>query len=194
MAADADIDVEHDPDWRPPMDGVVTLPDEGDARRSERCGADGRRPARSRGSVGRRGSPFARRDARAADGRRAGSGHRDDRDAAAGEAGVRRCARRRPACASRQARALVRPARTSRTVAAARRRQPRRIRRARCVPAARRSQRSGLARADRVVPQAGRRDRIEPSRRVQRRGRRRTRRSARKRWIGCAPSSTCRSA
>jgi FtsZ-interacting cell division protein ZipA len=29
MAADAGIDVEHDPDWRPPMDGVVTLPDEG---------------------------------------------------------------------------------------------------------------------------------------------------------------------
>src|SRR5688500_7510000 len=27
--ADAETDVAHDPDWRPPMDGVVTLPEHG---------------------------------------------------------------------------------------------------------------------------------------------------------------------
>ena len=122
---------------------------------------NGRGGRRRNGRAGRRPRIAAapRRGIGGTDRRGAGRRHRDDRDAAADASRHRRSALGGPARANRQAGALVRPPRTTGTVAAARHRQPRRVRRVRGVHAARRPQWSGHRVADRDLPQARRRRR-----------------------------------
>ncbi len=111
----------------------------GTARRARRCA--GRTGGRSR-RTGRRSrdAEVPRRGIGGHDRGGAGRGHRDDRDGAADASRDRRSALGGPACADRQAGALVRPPRAAGTVAAARHGQPRRIsassRRACCSPTA----------------------------------------------------------